>query len=211
MAKTKLKFSRGLEKELPAQYSDGEIRFCTDTGALFIDNATGRTKIAAGKADKADKLTTERTIALDTAVTSTATSFNGSKNISIPVTGIKEAYLTWGGKNHTGGFGPIDAAMVPDLGANRLAFMPAEGITFEYSRDGGATWLTYNTTDTNKINFFNGNGVGHRIGASSDKNIDKSSYMLRVTIETSTAEVYTTLNKFVILCYFNAFYVTIII
>lgn len=50
-----------------------------------------------------------------------------------------EAHLTWGGKNFSGSYGPIDAAMVPELGANRLAFMPANAVTIEYSRDGGAT------------------------------------------------------------------------
>jgi hypothetical protein len=85
MAKTKLNFSRGLEKELPTKYSDGEIRFCTDTGALFIDNATGRTKIAAGKADKADKLTAERVITLAGDVTGSV-SFDGSKAVTITTT-----------------------------------------------------------------------------------------------------------------------------
>ena len=85
MAKTKLKFSRGLEKELPIKYFDGEIRFCTDTGALFIDNATGRTKIAAGKADTADKLTTARVITLAGDVTGSV-SFDGSKAVTITTT-----------------------------------------------------------------------------------------------------------------------------
>ena len=50
-----------------------------------------------------------------------------------------EAFLSWGGQNFSGSYGPIDAAMVPELGANRLAFMPANAVTIEYSRDGGST------------------------------------------------------------------------
>ena len=150
-----------------------------------------------------DKLTTARTIALGTGVTSTATSFDGSKNITIPVTGVKEAYLEWGGRNFSGGFGPIDAAMVPHLGANRLAFMPAAGVAFEYSRDGGSTWTAYSTSNANKINFFNGNGADHFIGADSSTKKDKAKYMFRVTITASTAKVYTVLNKFVIYCSTN--------
>lgn len=50
-----------------------------------------------------------------------------------------EAFLTWGGKNFASSYGPIDAAMVPALGANRLAFVPAAGIKVEYSRDNGTT------------------------------------------------------------------------
>ena len=44
--------------------------------------------------------------------------------------------------------------MVPELGANRLAFMPADAVTIEYSRDGGATWTDYGPTNSQKINLF---------------------------------------------------------
>ena len=53
--------------------------------------------------------------------------------------GRKEAYLEWGGKNFSASYGCIDAAMVDELGANRLMFAKAAGITIEYSRDNGAT------------------------------------------------------------------------
>lgn len=53
--------------------------------------------------------------------------------------GRKEAYLEWGGKNFNASYGCLDAAMVPELGANRLMFAKAAGITIEYSRDNGAT------------------------------------------------------------------------
>lgn len=35
------------------------------------------------------------------------------------ITSFPEAYLSWGGKNFAGSCGPIDAAMIPDLGADR--------------------------------------------------------------------------------------------
>ena len=148
----------------------------------------------------ASKLTTARTIGLGTGATGTATSFDGSANITIPVTSVREAYLDWGGKNFYGSYGPIDAAMVPELGANRLAFIPASAIVLEYSRDNGSTWSTYSLPDESKINLFNGNGAGVYIGASSATGINKSSYKVRVTINTSAASVYTGLNKFVIYC-----------
>lgn len=151
----------------------------------------------------ASKLTTARTIGLGTGATGTATSFDGSANITIPVTSVREAYLDWGGKNFYGSYGPIDAAMVPELGANRLAFIPAPAIVLEYSRDSGSTWSTYSLSDESKINLFNGNGAGVYIGASSATGINKSSYMARVTINTSAASVYTALNKFVIYCSTN--------
>lgn len=114
-----------------------------------------------------------------------------------------EAYLLWGGKNFTGSYGPIDAAMVPQLGANRLAFMPTAGIEMQYSRDGGSTWNDYPTSDANKINLFNGNTSSYVIGASTNTGIDKSNYQLRIIITSNIANVYTQLNKFVILCSTN--------
>ena len=90
--------------------------------------------------------------------------------------------------------------MVPELGANRLAFMPADAITIEYSRDGGSTWTDYGPTDSQKINLFNGLGASFTIGkaTSGAGNIATNKYQLRVNIYTGTGRVYTVLNKFVI-------------
>lgn len=90
--------------------------------------------------------------------------------------------------------------MVPELGANRLAFMPAAAVTVEYSRDGGATWTDYGATDSQKINLFNGNGSSFTIGkaTSGAGNIATNQYQLRVNIYTGAGRVYTVLNKFVI-------------
>lgn len=93
--------------------------------------------------------------------------------------------------------------MIPDLGSNRLAFMPADSIEVQYSRDGGETWSDYPTSDTAKLNFFNGNGASHVIGANSSTGIDKSNYQLRFIITTNVAKVYTVLNKFCIYCSTN--------
>lgn len=180
-----------------------DTTFTVNTISCQPSSGTIKATTFKGNASTATKLATARTIGLDTGATGTATSFDGSNNITIPVTSVKEAYLSWGGKNFSGAYGPIDAAMVPDLGANRLAFMPAAGVEVQYSRDGGSTWSTYSTSDANKINLFNGNGAGHSIGASSETGIDKSNYQLRITITTNTAKVYTALNKFVIYCSTN--------
>ena len=85
--------------------------------------------------------------------------------------------------------------MVPELGANRLAFMPADAVTIEYSRDGGSTWTDYGSTADQKSDLFNGRGSSFTIGAG---NIATNKYQLRVNIYTSAGKVYTALNKFVI-------------
>lgn len=116
------------------------------------------------------------------------------------ITNRGEAFLGWGGKNFSGTYGPIDAAMVPELGANRLAFMPADAVTIEYSRDGGSTWTDYGPTDPQKVDLFNGRGSSFTIGkaTSGAGNIATNKYQLRVNIYTSAGQVYTALNKFVI-------------
>lgn len=90
--------------------------------------------------------------------------------------------------------------MVPELGANRLAFMPANAVTIEYSRDGGSTWTDYGPTDHQKVDLFNGRGASFTIGkaTSGAGNIATNKYQLRVNIYTDTGRVYTVLNKFVI-------------
>ena len=120
-----------------------------------------------------------------------------------------EAFLTWGGQNFASSYGPIDAAMVPALGANRLAFVPAAGIKVEYSRDNGTTWSDYELNDSQKTAIFSGPQVSTTavIGKPGSKNPSTNKYdnasvnnRLRITILTNFASVYTQLNKFVIYC-----------
>ena len=113
---------------------------------------------------------------------------------------VPEAWLSWGGRNFSASYGCIDAAMVPDLGANRLAYISANSITIEYSRDGGNTWTDYGANDTQKVGLFS-TGYSVFIGKADSNNKATehgSDYQLRVTIDTGLAPVYTTLNKFVI-------------
>jgi hypothetical protein len=164
-------------------------------------NAKATTFIGAlsGNATTATTLQTARTIAIGTAVTSTATSFNGSANITIPITGVSEAYLTWGGRNLAGSYGPIDAALMPDLGANRLAFTAPSAVIIEYSLDGGATWVNYGASDATKTNLLNGNSATIQVGGGGyPLGTDYTNYRVRVTINTA-GQIYTVLNKFILL------------
>ena len=150
----------------------------------------------SGNAGTATKLATSRTINVGTAVKGTAKSFNGSKNITIPITSVKEAYLSWGGKNLSGGYSCIDAAMVPDLGANKLAFGKPDGITIQYSTDGGSTWADYGASDYSKVGLFS-TGYPCTIGKATKDTIT-SNCMLRVIIDTDSFGIYSVLNKFII-------------
>ena len=113
------------------------------------------------------------------------------------VTSVGEAFLSWGGQNLSSNYSPVDAAMVPRLGANRLAFLPAANIKIEYSTDGGTTWIDYGATDAQKINLFSTGSTSFYTGHNSTTGGGSTNNKLRVTIVTTPNGVYTTLNKFV--------------
>ena len=113
----------------------------------------------------------------------------------------KEAYLEWGGKNIFYGFSPVDAGMVSRLGANRTAFIKANSVTVEYSRNGGTDWAIASCSNDQIETLFSLTSIANvfTIGDSQEKGIDKSEYMLRITVDAYLAQVYTELKKFVLL------------
>lgn len=149
----------------------------------------------SGNAATATKLQTARTIGLGTGATGTATSFNGTANITIPVTDIKESYVTWGGKHIAGGVSPIDAACSNLHSANRFAFAKPNGITIEYSTD-GSTYKAYSTSDTAKVNLVSGIGTEYYIGARSTSTTINDK--LRITLNATSMGLYTRLRKLLI-------------
>ena len=113
------------------------------------------------------------------------------------ITSVYEANLEWGGKNFSASYGPIDAAMIQPLGANRFAFLKPAGLTIEYSTDGGSTWTDYGATNTQKTGLF-GMGQGFTLGKHTTAGTNTVNDQLRVTISTSEASLYTALNKIAI-------------
>ena len=94
----KLDTSTAGDANTPVYFTGGKPVACTSLDL----NTSGSSASCTGNSATATKLQTARTIGLGTGVTGTATSFNGSSNITIPVTDIKEAYLSWGGNNLSG-------------------------------------------------------------------------------------------------------------
>lgn len=109
-----------------------------------------------------------------------------------------EANLTWGGKNFAGSFGPIDAAMIPRLGANRFAFADPSGITVEYSTNGGSTWTDYGATDTQKLSLTSTGNTQFTVGKRTAAGTCTINDQLRITIDTHLCDIYSALNKFCI-------------
>lgn len=110
----------------------------------------------------------------------------------------KEAYLEWGGRNIKNGYAPIDAAMIPDLGANRLAFLDPKAVTYEYSRDGGTTWVEYESEEYRKRDLFGLGGTYTFYAGGHEGSEQTTGSMFRISIDTYLANVYTVLNKFAI-------------
>ena len=118
-----------------------------------------------------------------------------------PVASFHEALLSWGGKNFSGGWGVLDAALVDKFRADRLRFFPAAKTDVEYSRDGGTTWLDYEATDAQKAKLFDGLGdASFVIGKNTEKGVETNDYMLRVTLNTVNPTLYARMRKFVVHC-----------
>ena len=93
--------------------------------------------------------------------------------------------ISGGNVNYAGGAGPIEAAHIDVLRANRLAFLPASGVKVEYSVDGGATWVDYGATDTQKASLFAmrmGSAVPFYTGKHTKKEECKTKDQLRITV-----------------------------
>lgn len=103
--------------------------------------------------DTAATLKTARTLNVSGQATGTAQSFNGSQNVSIPIT----SYNTQGLARPSGIRGVADntlQALFNTTRANRLAFLPADQIIIEKTTDGGVTWVDAGVSDTTKLGLF---------------------------------------------------------
>lgn len=141
---------------------------------------------------------TARTITIG----STGKSVNGSANVSWSLSEIGAAasshthldedigWSTKGYKNVTGGSGIIDVGFNGQLRANRF-FGIKNGVTVQYSTNGGSTWTTYPSANIAGL-FTTGGGL--RI-VPSGTTCDANS-RLRITIDTGSARVYTDIRKF---------------
>ena len=111
--------------------------------------------------------------------------------------GNYEANLKWGGKNFADNFGPIDAAIIPELGANRFAFLNPAGITLEYSKDGGNTWTEETAVFMKESLFGNGNTpffIGQRDGGKDAT----SNWKNRITLNAYLCGLYCEFKKIAI-------------
>lgn len=169
--------------------SNKTVNITVPTDTNDLTNGAGYIT-SSGTAAKADQLTTARTIALGTGATGTATSFDGSSNITIPVTDVKDAYVTWGGKAIYNNISPDDAGCVDEFGHNKMAFLPANCIQVHYSTDGGSTWVDYGLTDAQKIQLVTYGDVNCKSGkdtTATSSNVTNLKLRVRIATAASTA------------------------
>ena len=108
-----------------------------------------------------------------------------------------ESYLSWGGgPNKVGGFGPLDACLVPKLGANRVAGIDGSCITVEKSTNAGSTWTSLSTSDFSngqrKALFTTTASLYLKTGSTNTVN-DR----LRITMDATSGRVYTSIAKII--------------
>lgn len=172
----------------------GEIIVYSDGGGVGIPKmkvGDGTTKVGSLKFIESDgKLSTGRKISLGTAVTSTATEFDGSKDITIPVNSVSASYLSWGGRSIAGAISPIDAALSYMHSANRLQFAKPEGITIEYSTNSGSTWTDYGASNSEKIALVSGLYANLYLGKHTS-GTTATTDALRITLNATNCGVYT--------------------
>lgn len=113
---------------------------------------------------------------------------------------VYESNVMWGDSSITGGVSVVDAGIINTLSANRFAFMPADAITVEYSRDAGETWLDYGATDKEKVGVFSNISQQFVIGKADLTNNalaegNRGKYMLRFIIGQTYTRIYCLIRK----------------
>ena len=116
----------------------------------------------------------------------------------LPNDRFREAYLGWGGRDINSDLSPIDAAMSSLHNTNLSELCDPDGITIEYTRDKGATWIDYGASDENKVKLLSAIGwsvVLGKTGPGDEKNTDIG---LRITLNGDGMGIYAEIKKLLI-------------
>ena len=122
---------------------------------------------------------------------------SGWKEDGVTANTMYEANLLWGGRNISNGYSPIDASMMSELSANVMAYSNPAGISIEYSRDGGVSWIDYEATDKQKVELFTKKTELYCGKSAPDGLTATVGFQLRITITPQICNLYTQLNKII--------------
>lgn len=188
------------QSEINTKLTNGSV---TKVGTATVGSATKPMYLNGGvpTASNATVGSSSRLMYLNSGTLTASSSTIGASNKPVYLSGgyitavssVGEAYLSWGGKSISGGLSPIDCAASNLHSANRIAFASPEGITIEYSRNGGSTWTDYGASATTKTQLVSGQGTSLNIGGTTTG--VTTAYRLRVTLDASTMGVYTRARK----------------
>ena len=163
-----------------------------------------------GNADTAKKLQTARTISL-TGDVSGSTTFDGSENVSVPVTVYDNSHYHNStsinrspSSNTAGAVSVLDQPLIDTARACRTAFTPASAVTLEYSDDNGTTWNDYGATDIQKMGLFSMNRAWSASIRDPSATTVTTDTQIRITI--SPTERYASVDQFY--CWYSSNYQT---
>lgn len=110
-----------------------------------------------------------------------------------------QANQQWGGPDIAGSLSPVEVVATPTVGANKLAFCNTNGVTIEYSINGGSTWNDYQATESQITNFFNGRGSNFILGKKGET-VGSGSVQdkLRITLDATAMGVYFRIKRLLI-------------
>lgn len=116
----------------------------------------------------------------------------------LPKDQFKESYLGWGGRDINADISPIDAAMSSLHNANRSELCNPAGVTIEYTRDKGATWTDYGSSDATKVMLLSYIGWDARLGKTGPGDEKNTNIGLRITLDGEKMGIYTEVKKLLI-------------
>lgn len=166
-----------------------------DMQASVYDPQGKRTDIFAYIDDKVPTASTSTPKVAGTASPGSSAQFARGDHVH-PLQPEYESRLKWGGGFISADASPVDAAIVSTIGGNKLQFCKPDGITVEYTNDGGTTWSAYPCAADDKVALLSDIGKRFYIGykgtglTTNDK--------LRVTINAGGCGVYTSIKKILI-------------
>lgn len=166
---------------------------------------TGVTAVSATTANKV--VTVTKVNSATTADSSAKLSTNAGTSVrpvyfsgGVPkeCTSIDEAKILYGKtSSFSNDLSAIDMAVSSLHSANRLSFGNPDGVTVEYSTDGGSSWLDYGANDGTKIGLISNIGANLFIGKKTSESASTRD-MLRITLNSQTLGVYTQAQKILI-------------
>lgn len=132
-----------------------------------------------GKVQSATQLATARTIGVSGGVVGTAQSFDGTRNVSIPITSVydtAERTATTARVNPLwssigGGATPPLASRLPFVRENLLSFNTSILEAVEYTKDGGETWVDYGLSNEVKTSLLTDGFTAKVIAGNGDTTI----------------------------------------